>query len=201
MVSVTMPCDTETILTLLEVWLTTHASSSVSGFTETGPSPTGIWASKLGEPGVVTLNTDNDAFAVFTANRRVPSAESRIGLVWDSSKFANAGGGACAVVVTRANRVTKAARKAIRIKIGLVITILPSSSEICNMAQDGPRPRSAPSGPCNQTILPKQPYSQGIFATSVLGDSLLESMVYRWGSQAWLASHEKRPPCLLYFNV
>src|ERR1700677_1164675 len=114
MVLVTIPCDTDTTLTLLETWLTTHATSSLSGFTDTGPSPTGIWTSKLGAPGAVTSNTDKDEFAVFTANRRVPSAESRMGLVCAASKFAKAGGGACAVVVTKVNRVTKAARKATR---------------------------------------------------------------------------------------
>jgi hypothetical protein len=42
----------------------------------------------MGLLGWVTLNTDNDAFAVFTANKRVPSAESLIGLVCEPSKFA-----------------------------------------------------------------------------------------------------------------
>src|ERR1700683_2739977 len=126
-VFVTIPCDTETILTLLEAWLTTQATLSLSGFTETGPSPTGIWASKLGVAGVVTSNTDKDELAVFTANRRVPSGESRMGLVCASSKFAKTGGGACAVVVTRANRITKAARKATRIEVSLVILFPPSA--------------------------------------------------------------------------
>src|SRR5271155_4049654 len=98
MVLVTIPFDTETMLTLLEAWFTTHATSSLSGLTETGPSPTGIWASKVGLPGVLTLNTDREEFAVFTANRRVPSGESRMGLVCASSKFAKTGGGVSAVV-------------------------------------------------------------------------------------------------------
>src|ERR1017187_9212537 len=63
------PPTGETTLMLLETWLTTHTSSSVRGFTETGPSPTGIWASRLGLAGVVTSNTESEAFGVFTANR------------------------------------------------------------------------------------------------------------------------------------
>ena len=73
---------------LLETWLTTQATLSDNGLTETGPRPTGISTSKLGLVGVVTSKTDSDEFAVFTANRRVPSDESRIGLVWDASKLA-----------------------------------------------------------------------------------------------------------------
>src|ERR1039458_9905607 len=69
------PATAETTLMLLETWLTTQASSPVRGFTETGPSPTGIWASNLGLVGVVTSNTESDALGVFTANRSVPSAE------------------------------------------------------------------------------------------------------------------------------
>src|ERR1035441_5499784 len=110
MVSTTIPCETETMLTLLETWLTTHTSSPVRGFTETGPSPTGIWASKLGLAGVVTSNTESDAFGVFTANRRVPSAERRTVLGFASSKLAKTGGGACARVVMRDDRAASTAR-------------------------------------------------------------------------------------------
>src|ERR1039457_919281 len=98
------------MLTLLETWLTTPASSLGRGFTETGPSPTGIWASKLGLPGVVTSNTESEAFGVFTANKRVLSAERRTGLVCASSKLAKTGGGACARVVIRDDRTPSSAR-------------------------------------------------------------------------------------------
>jgi hypothetical protein len=98
MVAVTMPFDTEITLMLLETWLTTQATSSDNGLTETGPSPTGISTSNVGWAGVVTLNTDNELFAVLTANKRVPSAERRIGLVCDGSKFAYAGDAACTLV-------------------------------------------------------------------------------------------------------
>src|ERR1022692_439591 len=69
------PTPAETTLMVLETWLTTQASLSVRGLTETGPSPTGISASNWGLPGWVTSNTDSDEFAVFTANRSFPSAE------------------------------------------------------------------------------------------------------------------------------
>src|ERR1017187_1041560 len=91
------PTPAETTLMVLETWLTTQASLSVRGLTETGPSPTGISASNWGLPGWVTSNTDSDEFAVFTANRNFPSAESRIGLVCEGSKFAGAGAADCAV--------------------------------------------------------------------------------------------------------
>src|ERR1700690_1356273 len=106
-----MPFDTETTLTLLDAWLTTQASSLVRGFTETGPTPTGISAISEGLLGWVTSNTDNESFAVLTAKSRVPSAESRIGLVWAASKFANAAVGPSAVVAgTRTKRATRVAR-------------------------------------------------------------------------------------------
>src|ERR1035441_3865201 len=104
------PATAETTLMLLETWLTTQASSPVRGFTETGPSPTGIWASNLGLVGVVTSNTESDALGVFTANRSVPSAERRTGLVCASSKLAKTGGGACARVVIRDDRTPSTAR-------------------------------------------------------------------------------------------
>src|ERR1035441_4456094 len=91
------PTPAETTLMVLETWLTTQASLSVRGLTETGPSPTGISASNWGLPGWVTSNTDSDEFAVFTANRNFPSAESRIGLVCEGSKFAGAGAADCAL--------------------------------------------------------------------------------------------------------
>src|ERR1022692_4009363 len=45
------PTPAETTLMVLETWLTTQASLSVRGLTETGPSPTGISASNWGLPG------------------------------------------------------------------------------------------------------------------------------------------------------
>ena len=81
MVPVTIPGLTETTLMLLETWFTTQATLSDRGLTETGPSPTGISTINVGLLGLDTLNTDNELFAVFTANNRVPSAERRIGLV------------------------------------------------------------------------------------------------------------------------
>jgi hypothetical protein len=72
----------------LDTWLTTQTSVLDSGFTETGPNPTGISYSNAGVAGVLTSNTDNELFAVLTANKRVPSAERRTGLVCPSSKFA-----------------------------------------------------------------------------------------------------------------
>src|ERR1700691_476134 len=113
MVLVTMPpfdhepASGETTLMLLETWLTTQATLSDSGLTETGPSPTGTSVSNLGVDGVVTSNTDKDEFAVLTANKRVPSAESRIGLVCEGSKFAYAGEADCApigIIVTARTR-------------------------------------------------------------------------------------------------
>jgi hypothetical protein len=67
-----------------------------NGLTETGPSPTGISTSNVGLAAVLTLNTDNELFAVLTANKRVPSDESRIGLVCEGSKLAGAGEADCA---------------------------------------------------------------------------------------------------------
>jgi hypothetical protein len=52
---------------------------------------------------VVTSNTDNDELGVFTANKRVPSAESRIGLVCEASKLAYAGEAAASGVTRIAN--------------------------------------------------------------------------------------------------
>src|ERR1039457_109549 len=91
--------------------LVDHPYLVVGGrFHETGPSPTGIWASRLGLAGVVTSNTESEAFGVFTANRSVPSAERRTGLVCASSKLAKTGGGACARVVIRDDRTPSTAR-------------------------------------------------------------------------------------------
>jgi len=91
------PLGAMTTLMLLEIWLTTQAWESLKGLTETGPNPTGIWANKLGLPGWVTSNTDNDEFALFTANKNLPSLERRIGLVCAGSKFAYAGDPDCAL--------------------------------------------------------------------------------------------------------
>src|ERR1039458_7893112 len=90
------PATGETTLMLLETWLTTHTSSSVRGFTETGPSPTGIWASRLGLAGVVTSNTEREAFGVFTAScgRPTGSAKANVCLSlqtgghWEHSEWA-----------------------------------------------------------------------------------------------------------------
>src|ERR1017187_4987847 len=96
MVSVTMPCETETMLTLSDSWLTTQASSSVRGFTETGSMPTGISAISAGLDGFEMSKTDTRVSGVFKANRRVPSEDKRMGFVWAPSKLTNAFGGTCA---------------------------------------------------------------------------------------------------------
>jgi hypothetical protein len=62
-----MPFDADTTLTLFETWLTTQISSLVRGFTDTGPTPTGISDNKTGLLGVVTSNTERELFAEFTA--------------------------------------------------------------------------------------------------------------------------------------
>jgi hypothetical protein len=86
-VSVTIPLETETILTLSDVWLTTQASSAVRGFTDTGSMPTGISAINRGRLGLDKSNTETRASGVSTANSREPSGDNRIGWVWAPSKF------------------------------------------------------------------------------------------------------------------
>src|SRR5580658_1236050 len=73
--------------------------------TETGSMPTGISAINAGLDGVpvqvdevLTQKTDKVPLGVFTANRRVPSAEIRMGLVCAPSKLTKALGGACAAM-------------------------------------------------------------------------------------------------------
>src|SRR5580765_4663607 len=97
-VSVTMPCETETTLTVFETWLATQTSSSLREFTETGPTPTGISAISDGFVGRVTSKTDNDAFSLFTAKSRVVSADRRTGLVCAGSKLAKGVGVRLAMV-------------------------------------------------------------------------------------------------------
>ena len=82
-----MPRETETTLTLSETSLTTHASSLETGFTDTGSRPTGISAMRMGFDGLEVSNTESLASGVFTANNRVPSGESRTGVVCFPSKF------------------------------------------------------------------------------------------------------------------
>src|SRR5687768_11056230 len=82
-----MPRETETMLTLSESWLTTHASSFVRGLTDTGSRPTGISAIQTGAVGMETSNTERALWAVLTANRRVPSGDKRTGLVCAPSKL------------------------------------------------------------------------------------------------------------------
>ena len=95
-----MPRETDTMLMLSDSWLTTHTSSLLRGLTETGSSPTGISAMSVGAHGCERSKTDKRASGVFTANNREPSADTRIGLVSDDSKFANASGLAGAVMST-----------------------------------------------------------------------------------------------------
>src|SRR5436853_4638016 len=87
MVSVTIWRETDTTLMLSETSLTTHASSLLSGFTETGSTPTGISAMRIGFPGLETSNTESRESGVLTAKRRIPSGERRIGLVCLPSKL------------------------------------------------------------------------------------------------------------------
>src|SRR6266478_2520531 len=87
MVSVTMCRETETTLMLSETSLTTHASSLLSGLTETGSMPTGISAMRIGFPGLETSKTDSRESGVLTAKSRIPSGERRIGLVCLPSKL------------------------------------------------------------------------------------------------------------------
>src|SRR5688572_16370248 len=87
MVSVTTCCDTETTLTLSETSFTTHASSLLKGFTETGSMPTGISAMRIGFCGFETSKTESRLSGVFTAKRREPSGERRTGEVCLPSKF------------------------------------------------------------------------------------------------------------------
>src|SRR5580692_8256161 len=115
MVSVTMPFETETTLTVSDSWFTTQASSlpATPGLmlTDTGSIPTGISTSNFGLaglPGAVRLNTDRVALGVFTANRRVPSAEIRTGLVCAPSKLTYAAGGTCAASGAAASRANSA---------------------------------------------------------------------------------------------
>src|ERR1700691_3435679 len=98
MVSVTIPLETETTLTLSDTWLTTQASSLLVGFTftETGSIPTGISTVNLGAAGLVRSKTETRASGVLTANRRAPSGDMRIGLVCAPSKMTKADGGTCA---------------------------------------------------------------------------------------------------------
>src|SRR5262249_38752282 len=109
MVSVTIPLETETMLMLLDTWLTTHTSSLFLGFSETGSRPTGISAINTGFAGWVTSNTDNVAFGVLTANKRVPSGERRMGLVCAPSKFAKAPDGTCPKAAGASDADTKMA--------------------------------------------------------------------------------------------
>jgi hypothetical protein len=76
--------------------LTAHTSSLLRELTETGSRPTGISAIRRGLDGFVTSKTETRASAVLTAKSRVPSGESRIGLVCAPSKFAYALKGTCA---------------------------------------------------------------------------------------------------------
>ena len=75
------------MLMLSETSLTTQASSLFRGFTETGSMPTGISARRRGLDGWETSKTETRASGVFTAKSRVPSGESRIGLVCFPSKL------------------------------------------------------------------------------------------------------------------
>src|SRR5919106_3351991 len=75
------------MLMLSETWLATHASSRVRGLTDTGSMPTGTSLNNVRSPDVDTSKTDNRASGVFTAKRRVPSGDSRIGFVCAASKL------------------------------------------------------------------------------------------------------------------
>src|SRR5579862_9884440 len=110
MVSVTMPFETETTLMLLETWLTTQASSLLEGFTltDTGSIPTGISPISAGAAGLVRAKTDKVALGVLRANRREPSADMRMGLVWAPSKLTNADGVTCPSASTGSNSHTPA---------------------------------------------------------------------------------------------
>src|SRR5687767_5039477 len=79
--------DTETMLMLSDTSFTTHASSLLRGFTDTGSIPTGISAIRIGLLGLEMSNTDNRASGVFTAKSRVASGETRIGLTCLPSKL------------------------------------------------------------------------------------------------------------------
>src|SRR5437899_4952346 len=87
MVSVTIVRETETTLMLAETSLTTQASSLLSGLTETGSTPTGISAIRIGFPGLETSKTESRESGVLTAKSRMPSGERRIGLVCLPSKL------------------------------------------------------------------------------------------------------------------
>src|ERR1039458_9685063 len=73
MVSVTMPCETETMLTLSDSWLTTQASSSVRGFTETGSMPTGISTISAGLDGFEMSKTDTRVSVFDISNPSSPA--------------------------------------------------------------------------------------------------------------------------------
>ncbi len=75
------------MLTLSDTSFTTQASSLSRALTETGSRPTGISAINRGFEGWVTSKTDNRASGVLTAKSRVPSGDSRTGLVCLLSKL------------------------------------------------------------------------------------------------------------------
>src|SRR5688572_25911260 len=72
---------------LSETSFTTHASSLLLGFTDTGSIPTGISAIRIGLFGFEISKTERRASGVFTANNRVPSGETRTGLTCFPSKL------------------------------------------------------------------------------------------------------------------
>src|SRR3954470_7977562 len=82
-------CETETMLTLSETSFTTQASSLLMALTETGSTPTGISAMRIGFFGLETSNTERRLSGVFTANKREPSGERRTGDVCLASKLTN----------------------------------------------------------------------------------------------------------------
>src|SRR2546425_4021652 len=86
-VSRTARRETEITLMLSETSFTTHASSLLSGWTETGSRPTGISAIRIGFWTRETSKTETRLSGVLTANRREPSGERRTGLVCLASKL------------------------------------------------------------------------------------------------------------------
>src|SRR4030095_14857332 len=77
-------------------------SSLSRAFTDTGSSPTGISAIRIGLSGLDTSKTERRLSGVLTANKRVPSGERRMGLVCLPSKLTKLCADAAAMETSRA---------------------------------------------------------------------------------------------------
>jgi hypothetical protein len=87
-VPTTMRVESLTMLTVSEMWLTTHTSSLVRARTETGSSPTATSNRRL-RCGPVVSNTSSRASAVLTARSFVPSGVMSSGWTCGVSQFTN----------------------------------------------------------------------------------------------------------------